>query len=317
MSNFAIVVHGGAGTITPDLYTAEIEKGIRDTLYEAVEAGYYLLGDGEAAVNVVSHVVMVLENSPFFNAGKGAVFTNDGTHELEAAIMNGADLNAGAACGVKNIRNPVVLARKILEKSGHVYLHGKGAEEFGRLYHVAFEPDEYFFDQFRYDEWRKIKASNTYRLDHSKDNAKKFGTVGAVALDKNGNVAAATSTGGMTNKKYGRIGDSSIIGAGTYANNATCAVSCTGHGEPFLRAVSAYDVSCLMEYKGLPLEEATNYLIHEKMKQSHLQGEGGLIAVDTKGNISINFNTVGMYRGYRKSGEKEHIALYKPDEMPV
>jgi beta-aspartyl-peptidase (threonine type) len=227
--------------------------------------------------------------------------------------MNGKDLSAGAVAAVNNIRNPVELALAVMKKSDHVFLCGSGAEEFAKLQNIAFEPDEYFFSQFRYDQWQAIKDSDDTALDHniipeiSKE--KKFGTVGAVACDLNGDIAAATSTGGMTNKQFGRIGDSPIIGIGTYANNRTCAISCTGHGEPFIRSVTAYDVSCLMEYKGLSIEEAMNIVVLEKLNK--IDGEGGMIGVDAKGNAALIFNSTGMYRGFKSSDGRNEVEIYK------
>ena len=229
---------------------------------------------------------------------------------MDASIMDGKTLIAGAVSAVKNIRNPVELAYTIMTKSQHVMLNGQGAYDFAKLHGLKTEPDEYFFSQFRYDQWKQLQGSDEAALDHNVVlKEKKFGTVGAVACDVNGNIAAATSTGGMTNKQFGRIGDSPIIGAGTYANNKTCAISCTGHGEPFIRAVTAYDVSCLMEYKGMSLEEAMHFVVHDKLLK--LDGEGGMIGVDAKGNAAMVFNSEGMYRGMRNNTEKNEIAIYK------
>jgi beta-aspartyl-peptidase (threonine type) len=242
-----------------------------------------------------------------FNAGKGSVFTHDGTHEMDASIMDGLTLNAGAVANVQNIRNPVLLARTIMDKSGFVFLSGKGAEGFASQMKIPTESHEYFFEQFRYDQLIEIRDKDTVQLDHS-DSRKKFGTVGAVSLDIHGNLAAATSTGGMTNKRFNRIGDSSVIGAGTYANNKTCAVSCTGHGEFFIRSVVAYDISCLMEYKGLSLQQACELVVNDKLMK--IGGEGGLVAVDLNGNYSLSFNSDGMYRGM-KSKSAEFVSIYK------
>jgi beta-aspartyl-peptidase (threonine type) len=238
------------------------------------------------------------------------VFTNTGTHEMDASIMEGKDLSAGAVAAVKNIRNPIELAYSVMKKSEHVFLIGSGAEEFAKQNGIAFEPDEYFYSEFRYKQLLKTKQSNEIALDHSVDpDDKKFGTVGAVACDVHGNLAAATSTGGMTNKQFGRVGDSPIIGIGTYANNKTCAISCTGHGEPFIKAVAAYDVSCLMEYKGFSLEKAMNKVVMKKLVK--IDGEGGMIGVDAKGNASLIFNSEGMYRGMRRSDGLNEIGIYK------
>ena len=229
---------------------------------------------------------------------------------MDASIMEGKTLMAGAVSAVRNIRNPVELAYTVMTKSQHVMLNGKGAYDFAILNGIKTEPDDYFFSPFRYDQWKQMQDSDEAALDHNVSlTDKKFGTVGAAALDKHGNIAAATSTGGMTNKQFGRVGDSPIIGAGTYANNKTCAISCTGHGEPFIRAVTAYDVSCLMEYKELSLEEAMNVVVHDKLIK--MDGEGGMIGVDANGNTAMVFNSEGMYRGMKNSSGKNIIAIYK------
>ncbi|MBK5286225.1 MAG: isoaspartyl peptidase/L-asparaginase [Bacteroidia bacterium] len=304
---FAVAVHGGAGTVSRKHLTPELEKKYLAGLNDAVDSAYAIVETGGNALLAVEAAVRSLENNILFNAGRGAVFTNEGTHEMDAAIMDGKTLNAGAATGVSNVRNPVILARCIMLSSEQVLLCGKGAEEFARTYRLHFENDNYFFSQYRYDQWEKIKHTTETQLDHVDDAPK--GTVGAVALDKEGNLAAATSTGGMTNKRFGRIGDTPIIGAGTYANNKTCAVSCTGHGEYFLRYVAAYDVSCLMEYKGMTLKEACELVINKKLKDAG--GEGGLIAVDASGNVELVLNTTGMYRGWRVEGEEAIVKIHK------
>lgn len=306
MNTIALALHGGAGTISRKAMTPEKEARYKGALKAALDAGYSILSQGGTALDAVAATVVVLEDEPLFNAGKGSVFTHDGTHEMDASIMRGDTLEAGAAAGVQGVRNPVLLARTIMERSEHVMLCGKGAEEFARLQQLAFEPDEYFFDAFRHDQWKKAVEEDRIQLDHTED--KKFGTVGAVARDAHGNLAAATSTGGMTNKRWGRAGDSPIVGAGTYANNATCAISCTGHGEFFIRAVVAYDVSCLMEYKGLSLEEACKVVVNEKLVK--LGGEGGLIAVDAAGNVCLPFNSSGMYRAF-KTTTTEEVSIYR------
>src|SRR5450432_3806373 len=285
MTKISIAIHGGAGTILKEDMTPELEEAYRGALKEALDAGYAVLEIGGTALNSVRAAVVVMEDNALFNAGKGAVFTKKGLHEMDAAIMDGSTLDAGAIAGVRNIRNPVELATEVMLHSGHVFLSGKGANDFAIKQGIKLEPDEYFYSDYRYDQWRKIRDSDLYQLDHKNDKLvglmkdKKFGTVGAVACDGNGNVAAATSTGGMTNKRFGRIGDSPMIGAGTYANNKTCAISCTGHGEIFIRAVTAYDVSCLMEYKNMSLEEACEEVVMKKLLALH--GDGGLIGVDT------------------------------------
>lgn len=310
MSKFTIAVHGGAGTISKKSMTPEKEAAYLKALSDAIAAGYGILEKNGDALDAVKAAVIELENNILFNAGKGSVFTNTGTHEMDASIMDGRNLDAGAVAAVKNIRNPIELAYAVMKKSEHVFLIGQGAEEFAKQNGIAFEPDEYFFSEFRYKQLLKTKKTNETALDHNVDpDDKKFGTVGAVACDANGNVAAATSTGGMTNKQFGRVGDSPIIGIGTYANNKTCAVSCTGHGEPFIKAVAAYDVSCLMEYKGLSLEEAMNIVVMNKLMK--IDGEGGMIGVDAKGNASLIFNSEGMYRGFWSSDKRREVAIYK------
>jgi beta-aspartyl-peptidase (threonine type) len=253
--------------------------------------------------------VILLENTPLFNAGKGSVFTNEGTHEMDAAIMDGKSLKAGAVSLITGVKNPIALARDVMEKSYHVFLAGEGAMQFARINGHEILSPEYFYDEVRYQQWLGIKDSDGFQLDHSVKKDGKFGTVGAVACDQYGNVAAATSTGGMTNKKFGRVGDSPMIGAGTYANNNTCAVSCTGSGEFFIRGVVAYDVSCLIEYKGLSLHEASKEVIMKRILS--IGGDGGLIAVDAQGNIAMPFNTEGMYRACRSSAGIEEIGIYK------
>ena len=314
MSVFTLAIHGGAGTILKEDMTADLEKAYLDALQEALDAGYAVLEEGGTAVNAVKASVVVLEDNMLFNAGRGSVFTKKGVQEMDAAIMNGLDLNAGSVAGVRNVRNPIELAVEVMNNSNHVFLSGKGANDFAIKQGVKLEPDEYFFSQFRYDQWKAIRDSDNYSLDHTHHQIeelmrdKKFGTVGAVACDVHGNIAAATSTGGMTNKKYGRIGDSPLIGCGTYANNKTCAISCTGHGEMFIRAVAAYDVSCLMEYKGLTLQQAMDVVVNDKLKK--IDGEGGMIGVDAHGNYAMIFNSAGMYRAVKNQHINE-VAIYK------
>jgi beta-aspartyl-peptidase (threonine type) len=307
--SFSIAIHGGAGTILQSLMTAEKETAYKNALSSALNEAYDILSKGGTSLNAVEAAVIVLENSPLFNAGKGSVFTHLGKHEMDASIMCGKTRNAGAAGMLSGVKNPVKVARLIMEKSGHVFLAGDGANLFAKEHGIEFESDDYFFDQLRYDQWQHSLNSDVVMLDHSPLDEKKFGTVGAVALDMHGNLAAATSTGGMTNKKFGRLGDSPVIGAGTYANNETCAVSCTGSGEYFIRGVVAYDVSCLMEYRGLSLQEACDQVVHERLLK--LGGDGGLIAADAKGNVHLSFNTEGMYRASRNSLGLEYIGIYK------
>ena len=309
MNNFSIAIHGGAGTLVKGLMTPELEAEYKAALQNALTQGYAVLEKGGSALDAVEIAVRLLEDSPLFNAGKGSVFTAEGTHEMDAAIMNGENLKAGAVSLITGIKNPVSLARDIMDKSYHVFLAGEGAMQFAKSSGYTIESPDYFYDEVRYKQWQGIKDSDNFQLDHSVKKDGKFGTVGAVACDQKGNIAAATSTGGMTNKKWGRVGDSPMIGAGTYANNNTCAVSCTGSGEYFIRGVVAYDVSCLMEHKGMSVEEASNEVINNRILK--IQGDGGLIAIDTKGNIAMPFNTEGMYRACKTSKGKEVIAIYK------
>ena len=304
----SLAIHGGSGTILKSMLTPELEEAYRTTLQLSLDQGRKVLENGGSALDAVSTSVMVLEDSHLFNAGKGAVYTAIGTQEMDASIMNGADRKAGAVAMVKGVKNPIHLARLVMEKSEHVFLAAQGAEEFAKTQGVKFESPEYFHDELRYNQWQSVKGTDKTQLDHTLIVDEKFGTVGAVALDASGNVASATSTGGMTNKKFGRVGDSPIIGSGTYAHNKTCAVSCTGSGEYFLRGVVAYDVSCLMEYKGLSLSEATKIVIHDRLIE--LGGDGGLIAVDQKGNVSLDFNTEGMYRGSFINGVSD-VSIFK------
>ncbi len=305
-NNFAIAIHGGAGTILRSTMTPELQLQYETGLQTALEAGYKILEDGGSSLDAVEAAVASLEDFPLFNAGKGAVFNNIGGHEMDAAIMYGKGLEAGAVCGVSHVKNPVKLARAIMDHSEHVVLCGAGAEQFAKMQQLAIEDDAYFYIEQRYQQWQQALKEDKVQLDHSD---KKFGTVGAVALDKDGNLSAATSTGGMTNKKFGRMGDSPVIGAGTYANNNTCAISCTGHGELFIRSVVAYDISCLMEYKGLSLKEACDLVVHDKLVK--IGGEGGLVAMDKHGNIEMPFNSEGMYRACKSSYGTNSVKIYK------
>ncbi|HEY5369847.1 MAG TPA: isoaspartyl peptidase/L-asparaginase [Hanamia sp.] len=314
MQKISLAIHGGAGTILKEDMTPELEEAYRQGLSEALQAGYTVLENGGRAINSVRAAVVVLEDNVLFNAGKGSVFTKKGLNEMDAAIMNGSTLEAGAIAGVRNIRNPIELAEEVMLHSGHIFLCGKGANDFAIKQGIKLESDDYFYSQYRYDQWREIRDSDLYQLDHKNDKLvgllkeKKIGTVGAVACDGDGNIAAATSTGGMTNKRFGRIGDSPMIGIGTYANNKTCAISCTGHGEIFIKAVAAYDVSCLMEYKNMSLQQACEEVVLKKLVA--LNGEGGLIGMDSKGNAALVFNSAGMYRGLKNSDGKNEIAIY-------
>lgn len=308
MKKIALAIHGGAGTLVRGMMTPEKEQAYKAALENALETGYAILENGGSALDAVEEAVKALEDSPLFNAGKGAVFTANGTHEMDASIMDGKTLNAGAVSLIQGIKNPISLARDVMQKSEHVFLSGKGAMEFAKSLNYSLENDAYFFDQLRYDQWQEIKDTDSFQLDHSLKKDSKFGTVGAVACDDEGNVAAATSTGGMTNKRYGRVGDSPIIGAGNYANNQTCAVSCTGSGEYFIRGVVAYDVSAMMEFKGISLAQAADEVINKRILK--INGDGGLIAVDSKGNIAMPFNTEGMYRASKNSAGEKVVLIY-------
>lgn len=318
---YVLVIHGGAGTILRSQMTPEKEKAYTAVLEEALRAGYTVIQKGGSSLDAVEAAVRVMEDNPLFNAGKGAVFTNEGRNELDAAIMNGKTLEAGSVAGVTTIRNPVTAARAVMEKSQHVMMIGPGAEKFAKEAGLDIVDPSYFYTEDRWRGLQKAKAQDSVKAqpDHA-DTARitllgienhdyKFGTVGAVALDKAGNLAAATSTGGMTNKKFGRVGDAPIIGAGTYANNATCAISCTGWGEYFIRLSVAKTVSDLMEYKGLSVKAAADELIMKKVPA--LGGDGGLIALDKNGNMAFSFNTAGMYRGSITADGKVEVKIYK------
>ncbi len=306
---YSIAIHGGAGTLVKGMMTSELEAQYKSALKNALSEGYTILEQAGTALDAVEIAVKHLEDSPLFNAGKGSVFTAEETHEMDASIMDGKTRSAGAVSLITGIKNPISLAREVMEKSEHVFLAGEGAMQFAKQLGYKVEDATYFYDEFRHNQWLEIKDTDSFQLDHSKKKDSKFGTVGAVACDHNGNIAAATSTGGMTNKKWGRVGDSPMIGAGTYANNKTCAVSCTGSGEYFIRGVVAYDVSCLMEFKDLSVEEAANEVIQKRVLE--IGGDGGLIAIDAQGNIAMPFNTEGMYRASKTSGGEEVVAIYK------
>ncbi len=305
----AIAIHGGAGTILKENMTPELEQEYQKKLEEAITAGYALLKQGKSSLDAVEAVIRILEDSPLFNAGKGAVFTNDERNELDASIMDGATLNAGAVAGVTTVKNPISLARMVMDRSEHVFMIGTGAETFAKEHQLEIVPPSYFFDQKRFDHLQKIKKQETNKHIAGTNHDHKFGTVGCVALDKNGNLAAGTSTGGMTNKRYGRVGDVPVIGAGTYANNQSCAVSATGWGEYFIRSVVAHDISALVEYKGLSVSEAAHEVIWKKVAK--LGGDGGVIVLDRKGTIVMEFNTAGMYRASIDVNGKMWIGIYK------
>lgn len=315
--NFGIVLHGGAGTILKKNMSDSLEQVYRDKLEEAIRVGHAVLEEGGSSVEAVRRTINVMEDSPLFNAGRGAVFTNAGTNELDASIMEGSRMNAGAVAGVTTVKNPIDLAIEVMNNSDHVMLAGKGAESFAQQQDIERVDPEYFYTENRYRSLQRIKDSEKTQLDHDDQQAAfydpqikdaKFGTVGAAALDKHGNLAAGTSTGGMTNKRWGRIGDAPIIGAGTYANNNTCAVSGTGWGEFFIRGVVAYDISALMEYKGMSLQEAAREVIQKKNPE--LGGDGGIVAIDYQGNVAMEFNTAGMYRASMNKQGALEIAIY-------
>lgn len=324
---FVLVIHGGAGTILKKNMTPEKEEAYKQKLTEALQKGYDTLKNGGTSLAAVQVAIMIMEDSPLFNAGKGSVYTNEETVEMDAAVMDGKTGKAGAVAGVKTIKNPITAAYAVMDKSEHVMMVGTGAEKFAEKNGITIVDTSYFYDKNRLEQLHKAKEAEKMILDHDGDKGeikhdssenefnillmpdKKFGTVGAVALDKYGNLAAGTSTGGMTNKKFGRVGDAPIIGAGTYANNNTCAVSCTGHGEYFIRNVVAHDVSAMMEYKKISLEKAANEIVNEKLLKQN--GKGGLIAVDKDGNFTLPFNTEGMYRGYVTQDGKIEVFIYK------
>tara|TARA_R100000935_G_scaffold55556_1_gene85617 strand:- start:197 stop:1297 length:1101 start_codon:yes stop_codon:yes gene_type:complete len=320
-NNFGIVIHGGAGTILKENMTDSLETAYKAVLEEAVRAGHEILANGGTSIEAIQRSINIMEDSPLFNAGKGAVFTNQETNEMDAAIMDGETLKAGAVAGVTIVKNPINLAFQVMEYSPHVLLAGKGAEEFAKERGLELVEPSYFYTENRFKSLQEVKEAEKMKAD-SADNRtafydpyikeSKFGTVGCVALDKNGNIAAGTSTGGMTNKKWNRIGDVPIIGAGTYANNATCAVSGTGWGEYFMRGVVAYDISAMMEYKKMSLEEATKEVIQNKLTESG--GEGGIIAIDRRGNIAMEFNSAGMYRAAMNKKGELTIGIYKENE---
>ena len=316
MPEYVLVIHGGAGTILPSNMTAEREAAYTEALGQALAAGEEVLKSGGSSLDAVSAAILVMENSPLFNAGMGAVFNAEGVNELDAAIMDGETLNAGAISGVQRIANPVLLARAVMDHSRHVMLVGKGAEDFAATQGFDFVEPDYFYTDYRWGQLQKAKAANAVILESDDDlifvdDQHKYGTVGAVALDKNGNLAAATSTGGLTNKSFGRVGDTPIIGAGTYASNESCAVSGTGTGEYFIRASVARNICALMEYKGLSLDEASDIIVHDVLIK--MGGDGGIISVDKDGNIALKFNTTGMYRGYVKAGDDPFVGIYKDD----
>ena len=312
MTKAVIVIHGGAGTISRAQRSPEKERQYIAALSAIVESGQKMLNAGESALDVVTEAVRLLEEVPLFNAGIGSVFTRDETHELDACVMDGYSLRAGAVAGVSRLRNPILAARLVMERSPHVLLVGEGAEKFAFAEGMEPVSPDLFSTPERYAQLLAARAAGQTSLDHGGaplDETKKMGTVGAVALDKQGNLAAATSTGGMTNKLPGRVGDSPLPGAGCYANNASVAVSCTGTGEVFIRALAAYDIAALMDYGGLSLQEACEAVVMEKLPA--LGGSGGLIAVDREGNIALPFNSEGMYRAWGYAGDAPSVGIYR------
>jgi beta-aspartyl-peptidase (threonine type) len=310
-AEYAIVIHGGAGTIRRSDLTPTQDSAYRAALNAALDIGEKILAQGGDAIDAVEQTIHYMEDSPLFNAGKGAVFTHEGRNEMDASIMRGGDRAAGAVGGVSNIKHPITAARAVMEQSPHVLLTGKGAEEFASEQDIETVEPEYFYTERRWQALQRALAREKQsqeaevELDHDD---RKRGTVGCVALDKAGNIVAGTSTGGMTNKRWNRLGDAPIIGAGTFADNATCGVSCTGHGEYFIRWAVAYDVGARMAYKGLSLAAAGEEVVNQVLVEAG--GEGGLVALDRYGNIAMPFNTEGMYRGYAKPGERV-VAIYK------
>ena len=308
-SPIAIAIHGGSGTIEKGGFSAEREAEVRATLERAVRTGHEILAAGGSSLDAVTRAITLLEDSPHFNAGRGAVFNAEGKNELDASIMEGANLNAGAVAAVHNVRNPVLLARKVMTDSVHVMLMGEGAEAFAREQGIVFEDDAYFHTDYRWQQLQKAKASSRPDASYLSETPDAwFSTVGAVALDRDGNLAAGTSTGGMTNKQWGRVGDSPIIGAGTYADNRSCAVSATGHGEYFIRATVARDICARVQYSGASLAEAADQVVRQQL--TAMGGDGGVIALDPEGNIALTFNTSGMYRASIDIRGEVYVAIY-------
>lgn len=302
---WAIALHGGAGTLNAEDYTLEEIKAYKDKLTEAIQAGEEILKNDGSSLDAVEAAIRIMEDSPLFNAGKGAVFNADGVNELDASIMDGKTLNAGSVANVKHIKNPISAARRVMEDSPHVMLISEGAEKFAGEQGLEMVEASYFYTENR---WNVLQKAKERELKNLEDQTKKSGTVGCVALDKNGNIAAGTSTGGMTNKKYGRVGDSPLIGAGTYADNNSCGVSCTGHGEYFIRNVVAYDIAARVKYKGETIETAAGDIINNKLKS--LNAGGGAIVIDRNGNITMPFNTTGMFRAYLLPDQKPQVFIF-------
>jgi len=317
--DYALVIHGGAGTILKANMTPEKEAAYRAKMTEALKAGQAVLASGGSAVDAVIATIQIMENSPLFNAGKGAVFTHEGGNEMDASIMDGRDLNAGAVASVMRIKSPIALAREVMDNSAHVLLSGAGAEEFAGTRGIELMDPSYFATEKRRKQLESAlereagtAPKKTSQYDDPIDPENKFGTVGAVALDKEGNIAAGTSTGGMTNKRWKRIGDTPIIGAGTYADNNSCGVSATGHGEYFIRASVAYSICARMEFQGISLKDAADAVVMQKLVK--MGGTGGIVSLDKNGNIAMTFNTEGMYRGYVRADGDPVTFIYKDEE---
>ncbi len=303
---YAIVIHGGAGNITPEYLPVDKQNEYKDVLNKAMERGLQILENDGSSLDAVENVIRMLEDSPLFNAGKGAVFTHEGKNELDASIMDGANLNAGAVAGVRSVKNPISAARKVMEESEHVLLACEGAEKFAKEKGLQIVSPDYFFSVSRFESLLRSLEKEGVNADSLK--LRKMGTVGCVALDKSGNLCAGTSTGGRTNKKFGRIGDSPVIGAGNYANNATCGVSATGHGEYFIRYVVGHEISALMKYKGMTVQEAAKTVIHEQLKP--VGGDGGVVCLDRYGEYAMEFNTSGMFRAYGNSKGELFVKIF-------
>jgi beta-aspartyl-peptidase (threonine type) len=310
-----LVIHGGAGTISRDQMTPEREAAYRAALSRALDAGYQILSRGGTSLDAVEAAVCVMEDSPLFNAGRGSVFTSQGRNEMDASIMDGKTRKAGAVASVTGIKNPVRAARKVMEQTSHVLLVGRGAEQFARAQGLELADSAYFFTQERWDELKKTQEEEKKKGEYGSLTFPhtELGTVGAVALDRDGNLAAATSTGGLTNKHWGRVGDSPIVGAGTFADNATCAVSGTGRGELFIRGSLAHEVSVLIQYRGMSVEDATKHVIHKELVDLGGEGTGGLIALDREGRFAMECNTAGMYRGFVRTDGIAHTFLYRDE----
>lgn len=312
-----LVIHGGAGNITKEHLSEERWALYKQGLEHALDSGYAILNNGGQSIDAVEKAISILENNPLFNAGKGSVYNTNGQQEMDASIMDGKSLNSGAVAGINGVKNPIMAARKVMENSKHVMFSGSGAQQFAKEEGLELVDSTYFYSKRRYEYWKSLKDKEQLELDHNKLSFekelthwehKKYGTVGAIAIDQNGTIVAGTSTGGLTNKKYGRIGDSPIIGAGTYANNKTCGVSCTGTGEYFIRTLAAHEVSALVEYKNLTIQAAADSVIQKRI--APLGGDGGMIVLNKFGEIAYSFNTAGMFRAYKSSNGNKEIKAF-------